>query len=618
MEVKSTSMPPYNAAGTAASRQPAVSMVSLAQQAYESLCFDFPVVETPVLAALASSFRTNLSGDGRLQFPITSRFVSGLQYLAETHFEKEKSAQGDVDSRSSHLVTLCGCVFLKAPSRGLAAATRDDGAILNRLLASYEALQEVEQDDLQSVEELCSETTSELISENYSSELGNEQMADELDDDDTEWEPIETPNNEVVSVRSPATVLTQENSVAEWPVLLSKVTALVSSAPSEVTSIGAVWDALQLTEDLINALKVLRQVEKTKSVDVMPLARLYTGVMCDRVTERANSSRGQELGRLVTAIVGMAANNTDGRVSKSDNKDWECLALRVLATLSYKLKGPGNHERSLWPILSSNLPFLEQQLTRLLVGASVTAPAEELEMVFRSLCFWLQHAPGNASVGSLLMQSGILRTALQVFLKTGTEPQMEALREFLLLAMARSREVAQYLVEVPTFWAAISDTRFLSEDSLTRSHGLVWPLLLRAGNRQSKTPALERYNQAENVLNHEVCLTAELGDVQELVNNTLVLTRLLRVLQQLEAACSASSDKLWQRGGCLDKGLTRCYTALCSLSATLRNLEGPNKGGDSGDEERRTEKIAELLSRMVPMAKKLTAITKGDGSSKAD
>lgn len=75
---------------------------------------------------------------------------------------------------------------------------------------------------------------------------------------------------------------------------------------------------------------------------------------------------------MVTAIVGMAANNTDGRVSKSDNKDWECLALRVLATLSYKLKGPGNHERSLWPILSSNLPFLEQQLTRLLVGASVT------------------------------------------------------------------------------------------------------------------------------------------------------------------------------------------------------------------------------------------------------
>lgn len=82
-------------------------------------------------------------------------------------------------------------------------------------------------------------------------------------------------------------------------------------------------------------------------------------------------SRGQEFGRLVTAITGMAANTGDSRVAKSNNRDWECLALRVLATLSYKLKGSGNHERALWPAVSSNLPFLEQQLTRLLVGASM-------------------------------------------------------------------------------------------------------------------------------------------------------------------------------------------------------------------------------------------------------
>ena len=68
----------------------------------------------------------------------------------------------------------------------------------------------------------------------------------------------------------------------------------------------------------------------------------------------------------------MAANTIDSRVSKSNNRDWDCLALRILATLSYKLKGSGNHERALWPTVSSNLPFLEQQLTRLLVGASTT------------------------------------------------------------------------------------------------------------------------------------------------------------------------------------------------------------------------------------------------------
>ena len=91
------------------------------------------------------------------------------------------------------------------------------------------------------------------------------------------------------------------------------------------------------------------------------------------------------------------------------------------------------------------------------------------------------------------------------------------------------------------------------------------------------------------------------------------------MLQQLEAACSASSDKLWQSGSCLDKGLIRCYTALCSLSATVRNLEVQDSERDNvHDQERRTQKIAELLSRMLPMLKKLTAVTKGDGSSKAD
>lgn len=70
----------------------------------------------------------------------------------------------------------------------------------------------------------------------------------------------------------------------------------------------------------------------------------------------------------------------------------------------------------------------------------------------------------------------------------------------------------------------------------------------------------------------------------------------------------------------MDKDLTRCYTSLSSLSATIRNLEVQDgEGGENlNDQERRTEKIAELLSRLLPMLKKLTAITKGDGSSKAD
>lgn len=105
--------------------------------------------------------------------------------------------------------------------------------------------------------------------------------------------------------------------------------------------------------------------------------------------------------------------------------------------------------------------------------------------------------------------------------------------------------------------------------------------------------------------------------MDNVTESVLVLQRLVRVLQQLEAACTLSSEKLWLRGSCLDEGLTRCYTSLSTLSATIRSLEAEEES-EGDNHERRAEKIAELLSRILPLLKKLTASTKGDGSSKAD
>ena len=87
-------------------------------------------------------------------------------------------------SLCDYLLCLKGCVFFKAPARGLAAAPRDDGATLNRLLATFETLQEAElqEDDLQPLGENRSESLSETISDKNRLDLGNEQMADELDD----------------------------------------------------------------------------------------------------------------------------------------------------------------------------------------------------------------------------------------------------------------------------------------------------------------------------------------------------------------------------------------------------------------------------------------------------
>ena len=87
-------------------------------------------------------------------------------------------------SRSEYFLCLIGCVFFKVPARGLAAAPRDDGATLSRLLASFETLHEAElqEDDLQPLGENCLDSLSEIGPDNNRLDLGNEQMADELDD----------------------------------------------------------------------------------------------------------------------------------------------------------------------------------------------------------------------------------------------------------------------------------------------------------------------------------------------------------------------------------------------------------------------------------------------------
>lgn len=68
----------------------------------------------------------------------------------------------------------------------------------------------------------------------------------------------------------------------------------------------------------------------------------------------------------------LAMTNSEGTItSKSEIMPWEGLALRVLGTLSSKVRGPGNQERALWQALSSSLQFLERQLYKLSVGLSM-------------------------------------------------------------------------------------------------------------------------------------------------------------------------------------------------------------------------------------------------------
>jgi hypothetical protein len=630
-------MPPFSMLGAAIGAEE-VGEQQAAEQAYSSLCFDFPVVPTTGLVALSRVYRSDVTQTGKLQFPLTLNFISGLRYLVATQVDQQgvsaplasSAAAGSDDAGRNALLLLCACVFLKAPARRLAVAPRDDRDSLNRFLASF-CVPELDEQQPPSLEEGRNEIEESLLQPcTGGQELrsGNDEMAAELDDDNTVWEPLEAPGIESQPVeRAGEEFLRQANVVADWSELISKVIALTSFIPFEVVSSGVVWEELRLTDDLIHSLKALRVIGKEKGVNVIGIARLYAGLLCDHITGSPNvSTSGAQIRELVTATLAMAVVNTDvASTSTTENRAWEHLALRVLANLSSNVGGSANQRRSLWQVLSSNLSFLEQQLDKLICGYSSNEWAEHVEMVLQSLCFWLKHAPGNASVGSTLLQTGILRTALQLFLKAGEDPQMETLREFLLQAMASSSQVAQYLGNVPAFQVAITEATFLRQDSLTRAHGLVWPLLLRAGYEQQKLTIPTHFNHAEKMLVDELTKVSCLAEANAVANNPLVLTRLLQILQLLVVACfgsRGSSIKLWPQGSSLDSSLAHCHMALRAV-VVPDALPGPVTSDNTTEDKsnrqpKSAEKVSELVSRVLPLLKQLAFVNKGDGCSKVD
>ena len=81
----------------------------------------------------------------------------------------------------------------------------------------------------------------------------------------------------------------------------------------------------------------------------------------------------------------------------------------------------------------------------------------------------------------------------------------------------------------------------------------------------------------------------------------LMLQRLVQVLQQLVAACSASSNRLWQTGSSLDKGLTECYTTLRALLISLRvESEQVERQENNNESERRAEKSMDYYRAYSP------------------
>ncbi|CAM6085001.1 unnamed protein product [Calypogeia fissa] len=669
----------------------------LASQAYGSLCFDFPIVPTNALAALADAFRSSSLGTGAPIFPITEKFTSGLRYLVSIESTKQSSLdgvaatddEGDSNFGCNRLFELCGCVFLLAPALRLAAAHKDGGASLQGFLATYDSssIDLVEHhhefNDGSSTDGVG---TTELEYEVHSTL--DDDVAAEMDNDDSDWEDLEVsipPLQRIIS-EEPKTSRHEEN--IAWSELMDKVALLTGSVPAEVINSG-VWGGLQLTEHLIHALNGMRMLERLETDAVVgPIATEVTQVLS-----------------ALMALVDFNGQIKQRRSSKAVGKDnvnaWNVLVLSTLAKICAKVGGyPAQRispistfaapfqrstsngvrkhgsrpssafVRNLWQTVFSSLQFLEVQLTE---AQGEVGSSSQLDMVLWVLYFFVKFAPGNIDLRATLLEGGIFRTALQLFVQAGGDPQMEPLRQFLLLSMASSSSLAEFAAKVPPFTTAMSETDHCAEGSYAKAHAAIWPLILRAACRQSSSSKTAGGHanlfesggvEASVVAAFDGVVEAVADDTMNVnpfffLNKLVWLHVILALLEDATSVSSRSAFRLWQRRSPLDVSIDRCQAALGSLSVQVTekasissprpvshhkksedvednvqlsddSIDNSNESNDSTgksilpsaahDTELVTaqEKLKELLPSLLLKLKVLSALTKENREAKID
>ncbi|KAL2643587.1 hypothetical protein R1flu_011174 [Riccia fluitans] len=583
--------------------------VELANQAYTSLCYDFPIVSTRGLVALHSSFKPSLVEVWEPLFPVTRNFTSGLSYLVSAELRQQGAADGrplaedgvepestnfdvrDSETRTRHLLTLSASVFLLAPALRVAVAYKDEGVSLKRFFAAYDAETE-KQISFQSASPLDDGSDGEHAArvEEAPRETGN--SADEAevydDDDDSDWEPLETAPSVLRIAEIEEESTSTSDGADEWDGLMEKVRHITSSVPKGLTK--SVWEELELTKHLNCALFGLRILEEEAGVEVLPTAEIYSGLLVNHlISERSSSSVAPDLAAVISSFLNIVKSykgRDASRASTSRQKSWESLLLIALAKLCTKIGGfpIGSNTasakegancscassgviRSLWQSTLSALLFLQQQLD----VAVRAAESSDIEFVMSIMCFMVKYAPGNADLGSMLVGGGFFRTALSVFVKVGAGPHMEVLRQFLLISMATSSSAVEYAAQMPTFRAAFSSPEFLS-NNFTRPYAIIWPLLLQTScNSASPQKNIEDEAGQELVailkevlkfVEDDTCVYKQYGFLKALVQ----LQWTLQLLAEATTARSSSSFKFWRRGGSVDKAINHCQVALGGVS----------------------------------------------------
>lgn len=583
------------------------STSALAQEAYDKLQFDYPIIRAQALDALATTMRKALrvnDVEGMRACALTTMVVRGVTEGAQAGMAGKdvgsafdaRDAAADVkddavdDVRRAYQ-NLCTVICVELPHTVL-KMDDDDAYELLRLYVpdaeareSGEAQETTALDDVDDVRAVLPETEVPTVTRIYSS-------------DDDDWQPLESTSTWFVP---PLGDGGRFERMSKREAVDAKLHALVGELmPSRVgadalkTSARASWEMTNAGDSVLKLFEACCgeiTSEARRALRTIPLR-----VLRERWARVPIGTFGIDSG-LARALVALKFDGVDKAADVVDQR----IALELLAYLCVQLGADtiggcgvdvshasisATARSKLWVHVNKAVPAVTIMLENSLRVMARERENTEWQDSVGLNALLLTYYVGNANafsaqeVGERLVRTGCLRALVNLFIATRTLPFAEAIRRALLLACLSSDAVYNFVSQVPTALDALTAAEF-AEDGMLAGHGAIWPAALR-------------HDDADTTMSRYFDYFAEHMDDEHAV---MALQNTLPLLRACARASRAGGRPLYVEGGPVTRALQRVYakTTEAVLSTTrarneLRNATLPQVDDDDEDKKKNVER----------------------------
>ncbi len=504
-------------------------------QAYAKLQFDFPLVSAAALAALQGALSDG--GTAALQqFPITAQLVSAVEDGARSRVVDAAAPAPAPRAPAEAAVQrafqqLAGALFAAALLQLALADDERASALLQRLElpAAHEDAVEREAVDAHADAE---PTPPSLASAVEIREL------DAGSSSDSDWEDL-LPSAQFRQ-QAQGGVQNRDDGLTLAQRVDAKLAWVGSRLRYELVDMPGVWDALRLSDVLLNVLRALR----ARPRPCAPHLRLLVArTLCDRWLHALDAT--------LPSVLHLLAEDAG-----TGEDDEAALPLWLLGCLAARAGGPAadggarSEPGALWSLVHSSLGAVvarraEQHalaaVARSATAADLARVAAHTEPLGVVLAFYALHAPGGIDLGDSLLPSGVARSLVSLLTTSAGAPGLTALRRAMLLACAAAPAVTAYAAAVPSLVAAMQ---------VGDAHTALWPVILAAPDARGE--AARAFSE----------LLAAAG--ADIAAGATPRAAALEVLLLLGDAMRAASTRrpLWRSGGDVATALRALHRAM--------------------------------------------------------